>query len=1296
MNDVGEKRTEIESTDFDPEAKNRTSTADGRRDDGPTIVGIGASAGGLAALQRLLPTLPANEEVAYIIAQHLAPQHRTSLPKLLARHTAIPVETIIDGMPVRPNRIFVTPPGKAVALSGNRLRLRVAASHGPKPSIDAFLGSLAVEKGCRAVGIILSGTGSDGAHGIRAIKANEGITVAQTSTSAKFYGMPQAAVDTGFVDLVLPPEKMGQALESVLGYPRRIAASSSPAPPMDAIDTILQMLQERTGVDFSAYQPATIHRRIQRHMAILDLPDMADYLANLRDNPQALTVLKRDMAILATRFFRNPRAFDALVVHLRDLLAGKQPGDSIRIWVPGCSSGEEAYSIAILLSEMLGHSLNKYRIQLFATDIDETSIQLARKGVYPLAAELNSDMERFESAFVRCEHTITVKKHIREMVVVARQDLMKDAPFLHLDLISCRNVLTYVDNGMQHKLLSLFHYLLDPKGLLFIGQSESINARTDLFDAADPQWKIYRRREMPTRGLPLLMQDRHHAQLVRQNETSTPRDENRIWKAGELVDSLVELLDCCGVLTDEQANILYVRGDVSPYFKFPEGSIHERLNAVEMSRPPIRFVLQSMLHRFDRKGGAVTSSVIDLGDNGNRRDIRIKIGPVSGKETGDCRLIVFIPAEMPPQSAFADDSPETPDPQRTVQLEQALADTREQLKNTVAELETSTEELQLLNEELQTANEELQATNEELETSNEELQASNEELNTVNDELRAKSEEADKFLQDLKKSELRNRLLVDELEILVKKRTAALEKTVQALRDASEEQRRTEGKLRRLSKVFMDSSDPIIIEDLNTTILDANRAAEEAYGFTRAELIGQSIKKLIPRRRHAPAEELRRRCLAGETVRNWEGLRCDRAGNHYPALVTAFALKGNHEAPESIATIAKDISKIKSMQQEMERRANQLARLTNELTLAEQRERHRLAKVLHDHLQQLLAGAKLKIDMLRMEHSGSVRSDLQSALQMITESLKTSRSLSAELSPPVLYQHGLDKALEWLARWMRETHGLNVELNLDPAAAPEKEELRILLFESVRELLFNVVKHAETRSVRLEMMRRDKHSRIIVSDAGSGFDPQGMWTRDMGDEMGFGLFNIRERLQLIGGAFEIDSRPGNGTTVTLTAPLQKNVCAASLRPGIDPDAASASLAPSPSPRRQIEIQPGKIRVMLVDDHAVVRNGLSAMLAKHKRIEIAGEAADGEEAVALARRIRPDVILMDINMPKMNGVEATRVISAELPGTRIYALSMYDAQDQAAQMTEAGATGYLNKDGNMNDLLAVILQTVSHP
>lgn len=365
---------------------------------------------------------------------------------------------------------------------------------------------------------------------------------------------------------------------------------------------------------------------------------------------------------------------------------------------------------------------------------------------------------------------------------------------------------------------------------------------------------------------------------------------------------------------------------------------------------------------------------------------------------------------------------------------------------------------------------------------------------------------------------------------------------------------------------------------------------------------------------------------------------------------------------------------------ELERRTRQLARLTSELTLAEQRERRRLAEVLHDHLQQMLAGARLNLDMLGDEYDLKAAQGFADAYHLVSQAIATARSLSSELSPPVLYLQGLSGALRWLARWMKKTHKMEVAVEADPAADPAREDLKVLLFQTVRELLFNVVKHAGSDAASVEMTRADGRTRIVVRDRGKGFDVQAFWRRRPAEEGGFGLFSIRERLALLGGRFEIAASPNGGTTATVSLPLT-TVAAAG-----DEDAESAA-----EPRPTVAARPDsdKIRILLVDDHAMMRKGLSMLLAGQADIEIAGEAEDGRQAVELARRIHPDVILMDINMPVMNGFEATHQICTELPDICVIGLSMHQAEDQSQAMFEAGAVDYLNKSGSPNVLLAAI-------
>ena len=744
-----------------PLAREKAPSDAERSDADLIIVGIGASAGGLDALQRVLPGLPEKSGIAYVIVQHLAPKSRTLLPSLLTRCSQMPVETIHDGMTIRPGTIHITPPNKDVKIDGRRLKLSTAAPIGPKPSIDYFFSSLAEERKAHAVGIILSGSGADGAHGIRAIKSNDGITMAQTVDSAKFYSMPQAAIDTGQVDLVLPPEKIGPELAAALENPNLIARLPLDQH-ADEVGTILQRLQLHTGADFSDYKPATIHRRITRRMVVHKMHDLKDYVAHIEHHPDELVSLHKDMLISVTSFFRDADAFAALAHQLRELIKDKPSGDPLRVWVPGCATGEEAYSIAILLAEILGSDRKDNRIQIFATDIDEDSVQVARKAVYPVATVMDTDSERFERHFTHNDNFVQVKKHIRDMVVLARQDLIRDTPFLHLDLISCRNLMIYINTELQDKLLSLFHFSLNPDGILFLGKSESINQRSDLYETIDARWRIFRRKTSQTRRLlPKLLQRHYISPLhTQQGAISAKSPENGAFRESAFVSALLDVLDGCALLTDSQANIIYIRGDVSPYFRIPEGQVKENLNAVEMARPEIRFILQSLLHRCNKSECTVVSNGISFAENDNH-GVRIRIGPVKDKAYADNRLIVLAPASVPERPPASVDTAETDERKQIRTLEGELATTRDHLQDTIEELETTTEELQSLNEELQSANEELQASNEELETSNEELQASNEELNTVNDELRAKSEEASELMDALTKSEKRYRDLVE-------------------------------------------------------------------------------------------------------------------------------------------------------------------------------------------------------------------------------------------------------------------------------------------------------------------------------------------------------------------------------------------------------------------------------------------------------------------------------------------------------------------------------------------------------
>lgn len=440
------------------------------------IVGVGASAGGLEALRPLLAGLPDDVGVAYVIAQHLDPKHSSALVELLARGTPLRVSEIQDGMTVQRNEIYITPPDRNAVFNHGVLHLsRPTTSFGPKPSVDMLFISLA--EGCRerGVGIVLSGTGSDGAHGVRSIRANGGITLAQDPSTAKYDGMPGAAIATNCVDLVLPPEKMGAELRHVLERPPMLA----PTPKEGArgsLERVFSLLLEQTGCDFSGYKPSTISRRIQRRMVTKKVAELQDYVALLQRSPDEVKLLFRDVLISVTEFFRDPDVFKALQRTFSQIVAGKKKGDDIRIWVPGCASGEEAYTVAILLADALGDRISGLNIQIFATDIDEEALLLGRYCHYPPAAVASLPKDLVDRYFVHSDGGFAVAKRIRDLVIFAKHDLVKDPPFSHLDFISCRNVLIYFNTKLQERVVAMFHYALESGGYLLLGKSESVGS----------------------------------------------------------------------------------------------------------------------------------------------------------------------------------------------------------------------------------------------------------------------------------------------------------------------------------------------------------------------------------------------------------------------------------------------------------------------------------------------------------------------------------------------------------------------------------------------------------------------------------------------------------------------------------------------------------------------------------------------------------------------------------------------------------------------------------------------------
>jgi two-component system CheB/CheR fusion protein len=736
------------------------------------IVGIGASAGGLAAFEAFFSGMPTVTEsgMAFVLVQHLAPDHKSILSELVKRYTKMDVFEVVDGMMVKPNCAYIIPPNRDMAFLNGRLQLmEPTAPRGMRLPIDFFFRSLAQDQHELATCIVLSGTGSDGTLGVRAVKSEGGMVMAQEPKSTEYDGMPRSAIATGLVDYVLPPAEMAAQL---IAYTARTFGKSPRAVTLpvakedDALKKVFILLRAQTGHDFSQYKQNTTNRRIERRMALHQIVELDEYVHYLQQTPVEVEALFRDLLIGVTNFFRDPEAFDALREQvIPQLFAQKPAGAVIRVWVPGCSTGEEAYSIAILLQEHQQGLKQNFKVQIFATDIDSHAVEYARTGVYPAGVGEDILPERLTRFFALepDDGAYRIHKSIRDMLIFSNQDVIRDPPFSKLDLISCRNLLIYMGGGLQKKLISLYHYALNPGGTLFLGTSETVGDSVELFTTMDSKSKLYRRKE-EGQGAPSLGTGNFLPPLS--EEGPFQRHSRKVASDGKVLRQMTEraLLQQyapTGVLVNERGDILYIHGRSGRYLEPAAGEAS--LNILKMARAGLRHDLTTALSKAAANNEQVSRPGLSVKTNGAFTTVNLTIRPVADNPDaavasgGGGFLVIFEEgpgADLPKQAApvAADEGAGASDTDidaRIVTLKEQLREKEEYLHTASAQLETSNEELKSSIEELQSVNEELQSTNEELETSKEELQSLNEELATVNSELQAKVADLSRSNNDL-------------------------------------------------------------------------------------------------------------------------------------------------------------------------------------------------------------------------------------------------------------------------------------------------------------------------------------------------------------------------------------------------------------------------------------------------------------------------------------------------------------------------------------------------------------------
>ena len=1067
--------------------------------EGPCIAGIGASAGGYEAIRSFLHAMPADTGVAFVIVQHLDPTHVSLAAELFGKCTTMPVNEVLDGTRAEANHVYTCPPDKEISLRNGCLRLtaRSTQAHLRLP-IDLFFNSLGEDRGAKAIGIVLSGTGTDGTLGLKAISAHGGVVLVQDPATAQFDGMPRSALAAGIANYVLPVEKMPEVLASYARHPYAASPGEEPHEgiPPKALQDMLKTIKAQRGYDFGGYKRGTLRRRIQRRMSLRGVLRDADYAAILKQEPGEVDALFRDLLIGVTEFFRDADAWKTLDTEvLGPLIASKHRDEPIRIWVTGTSTGEEAYTMAMVVLDRLRRARKICPVQIFATDTSDEALDVGRRGRYPAGIVTQITPARLRRYFVEDpdHQTFQVSQKLRETVIFGVQNIFGDPPFARVDLISCRNVLIYLEPEVQQRIIGIFHFALRSEGHLFLGTAESVGGREDLFKPVSAKWRIYRREGVARSIAPTLLPifGEHRAA----GATPATRPVQRLSQAATIGQQLIlDRFAPASILVNSNYETLYFCGPTDEFLIRPRGTPTQDL--LSMVRDGLRSRVRAALRE-----AALTDTAIEVGDARMKRGnafqpVQITVTPSPGGDLGRLFLVVF---RHEPESSLQLDA-KSAEGALIRQLEDELRATRDDLQNTIERLEISNGDLTVSNEEVVSVNEELRSLNEELESSKEELQSLNEELTTVNQQLEAKLHELEASNNDL-----RNLLASSDIA------TICLD---------------TKFRIKWFSPATQKLFN-FISSDIGRPISDFSPTLGGAGLILAAQDV---LKNLAPAQHEFQTEKGRwyiRRALPYRTDEE----RIDGV------IVTYTDITDSHGALEALSLTRNNLTE--THEKELRERTEQLRTLSAALAMAEERERRALAQDLHDDLGQLIAVIKLKIAAVdTMDLSSEQRQALHECTTAVDHANRKLRAMAFQLSPPMLYDLGLVPALDWLAEEMRHVYKLEVWLEDDCHPKPLDPSVGATLFRAVRELLINVAKHAQVNkaTINLAVEAGNNKLTITVSDAGTGFDPDAIPTDKSGP--GFGLLSVRERLGYLGGEVSIRSNPGDGTSVILSMPLQ--------------------------------------------------------------------------------------------------------------------------------------------------------------
>jgi two-component system CheB/CheR fusion protein len=1159
------------------------------------VVGIGASAGGFEAFAEMLHALPADTGMAFVLIQHLDPTHESMLAPLLAPKSRLPVSQVINGMAVEPNHVYVIPPNATMDIHDGLLKLTERAATAAKNMpIDHFFQSLASDCKDRAIGVILSGTAADGTYGLKAIKTEGGVCFAQDLESAKFSEMPANAIAGGCVDLALPPRKIAAELVRIASHSHAVPMVSARPTPLpngneNDLRRLLLLIRNVTGADFTHYKSSTIHRRIARRMLLRKVSSLEEYVDSFRRDRAELDALYQDILIHVTSFFREPETFRTFETRfVPKLIEGRTDTKALRVWVPGCSTGEEAYSIAILLAECLGDRLGKVPVQIFATDLSEPSIEHARAGVYAGTTLAEVSPERLERFFVKSNGGYQVIPSIREMCTFARQDLTQDPPFSRIDLISCRNVLIYLEPVLQKRILASFHYALKSNGILLLGKSETLSAFPDLFTAAAASY------------------DRA-GQTGRPAKLSVPAADLQR-EADRVVWSRYAH---AGVIVDENLQILHFRGDTGPYLA-PSSGVAS-LQLFNMARPDLLADLRAAFNKAKKEHGPARREGIHVSSGmppgGNTREVSVEVLPLSIVDTPERHFLILF-EETRPQHVDPPGAPK-PDVAPAAKLQQELLTTREYLQAVIEEQETTNEELKAANEEVLSNNEELQSTNEELETAKEELQSANEELVTLTEQQASRNGELNQINDDLRNvldgiqipilmlgddrrirrftpsaekvfnvlptdvgrpiQNLRPNLDLPDLQPLITRTLETLTVQEQEVRDLegryysmsvrpyrtsdnkiegvlialadTDTIKRSLEEIRRArdyaSAIVETIREPLMVLDSSLCIVTANRAFYDTFEVSPEEVEKRRIFDLAQGGWDNPGlRELLEQIVSGNTYFNDFKLThiFPKLGRR-TLLLNARRLQWECETSGMILLAMEDLTEREQTTAELQGSRERLRHLTAGLLSAQEQERRRISRELHDDLNQRLAMLTVELETMErdpLQSAESIRSHL-AAIRTRTEGISDDiRRTAHRLHPSVVDHLGLPAALRSLCADFSKQEEMRIDYRQRNTDSSIPAEIALCLYRVAQEALRNVARHSCARRASVALVVTKNKDRILLSitDTGAGFDRELTKTRE-----GLGIVSMEERVRLVAGVLTIGSRAGAGTRVVIEVPL---------------------------------------------------------------------------------------------------------------------------------------------------------------